>query len=159
MKITIVSISVFILCAFPLTLVHGQDSVVYPAKGQSQGQMEKDKGNCSTWAKKETGVDPAVLAQESTEQPAQTGPKGERLRGAARGAGAGAIVGGIGGNAGKGAAIGAGAGAVAGGARQRGKAEAQQENEQQQKTATKESLEKYNRAYAACLEGKGYTVK
>jgi len=159
MKKTIVSLAVFIFCALPLTLVHGQDQVVYPAKGQSPEQVEKDKGNCSTWAKKETGVDPAALAEKSTEQPAQTGPQGERLRGAARGAGAGAIVGGIAGDAGKGAAVGAGAGAVAGGARQRGKAEAQQEANQQQQSEMKKSLDKYNRAYSACLEGKGYTVK
>jgi hypothetical protein len=152
-------IALLMLCAFPMMLVHAQDFQVYPAKGQSAEQQEKDKGECSSWAKKETGVDPVALAEKSAEQPAQSAPQGERLKGAAKGAGAGAIVGGIAGDAGKGAAVGAGAGTVAGGARQRNQAKTQQSAEEQLKAEMNTSLDKYNRAYAACLEGKGYTVK
>ena len=36
---------------------------------------------------------------------------------------------------------------------------AQQQIQQQQQADTKASLDKYKRAYSACLEGKGYTVK
>ncbi|MCK7497254.1 MAG: glycine zipper family protein [Comamonadaceae bacterium] len=133
--------------------------IIFPAKGQSAKTMEKDKTNCQTWAKKETGVDPLVLAQKSAEQAPPAGPQGERVRGAAKGAAAGAVVGAVAGDAGKGAAIGATAGVMAGGARQRGKAKAEQGAQQQQQAQTKQALDKYNRAYTACLEGKGYTVK
>ena len=35
-----------------------QEFMIYPAKGQSQEQMEKDKFECYTWAKQQTGFDP-----------------------------------------------------------------------------------------------------
>ena len=35
-----------------------QDLMIYPAKGQSQDQMEKDKFECYSWAKGQTGFDP-----------------------------------------------------------------------------------------------------
>lgn len=153
-------ITVFLLCALPMGFVLAQDLIVYPAKGQSAQQMDKDKGECTAWAKQQTGVDPVALAQKSTTQPPPAAPKGERLKGAARGAAAGAVVGEIANDdAGKGAATGAAVGVVAGGAKQRQTAKAQQQTQQQQQTQTKQSLDKYNKAYSACLEGKGYTVK
>lgn len=45
-----------------------QDLIIYPAKGQSQEQMEKDKYECYKWAKQQTGVDPMQQAQ-NTEVP------------------------------------------------------------------------------------------
>jgi hypothetical protein len=62
------------------------------------------------------------------------------------------VGGAIAGNAGKGAAIGAATGALVGGFRradQRRAAEAQHA----------QASDAYGRAYAACLEGRGYTVK
>jgi hypothetical protein len=35
-----------------------QDLMIYPAKGQSQDQMEQDKYQCYSWAKGQTGFDP-----------------------------------------------------------------------------------------------------
>jgi hypothetical protein len=141
-------------------LVLGQQPVVYPAKGQTPEQQKKDEGECYTWAKGQTGVDPAALAQQSASQPAPSGPQGERVRGAARGAAAGAVIGEIANDdAGKGAAVGAAAGVVAGGAKQRRQAQAQQQQQQQQQQAAQNALANYQRAYAACLEGRGYTVK
>ena len=61
----------------------------------------------------------------------------------------GAAVGAIGGNAGKGAA----AGAVVGGVGGRRRSVAAQ---QQQQQATRSA---YDRAFAACMEGRGYTVR
>ena len=159
MKKLIAIIVMLFFCTLPALPSHAQELIVYPSKGQSVEKMEKDKAACQAWAKKETGVDPLALAEQSAAQPAPTGPQGERVRGAARGALTGAAIGAIAGDAGKGAAIGATAGTVAGGARQRGKASAQQQAQQQKQAASKESLEKFKRAYSACLEGKGYTVK
>jgi hypothetical protein len=153
-------IGVFLLCALPMGFVQAQDLIVYPAKGQSAQQMDKDKGECTTWAKKETGVDPVALAQKSAAQPPPAAPQGERLKGAAKGAAVGAVAGEIAhDDPGHGAATGAAVGVVAGGAKQRQTAKAQQQAQQQQQAQTKQSLDKYTKAYSACLEGRGYTVK
>lgn len=159
MKKVMVLVGVLMLSLAVTIPAFAGELIIFPAKGQSAERMEKDKTNCQAWAKKETGVDPLVLAQKSIEQAPPSGPQGERVRGVARGAAGGAVIGAVAGDAGKGAAIGATAGVMAGGARQRGKARAEQGAKQQQKAQTKQALDKYNRAYAACLEGKGYTVK
>ena len=156
-------------------LARAQGMIIYPAKGQSPAQQSKDEGECQTWAKNNTGIDPLVLAQQAS-QPTQAAPAqqapvgGERVRGAARGAAGGAIIGAIAGDAGKGAAIGAVGGTVVGGARQRQKqaynansqqqaAAQSQQNAANQQAYVKSQLATFNRAYAACLEGRGYTVK
>ncbi|MEC5387918.1 YMGG-like glycine zipper-containing protein [Uliginosibacterium sp. H3] len=136
-----------------------QKPVIYPAKGQSAAQQSTDDGECYAWAKKDTGIDPAVVA---TAAPAQPAPEhgGQRARGAVRGAAAGAVVGEIANDdAGHGAAVGAAAGVVAGGARKRqerraGAAQAQQSQAQQQQAMTT-----YYRAYGACMQGRGYSLK
>ena len=70
----------------------------------------------------------------------------------------GAIGGTIGGDAGKGAAIGAGAGAAVGLlGRRRQRAQVEQGNEQAQQ-AYNAGLAQYNRAFTACINGRGYTV-
>jgi hypothetical protein len=134
-----------------------QKPIVYPAKGQSPQQQSQDDAQCAAWAKQSTGIDPAVVA--STPPPQQTGPaggSGQRVRGAARGAAGGAAVGAIAGDAGKGAAAGAVVGTMAGGrrARQQQAAQNQQAQAQQQ-----ELIHTYYRAYGACMEGRGYTIK
>jgi hypothetical protein len=43
-----------------------QKPIVYPSKGQSAKQQNKDDGECYVWAKQNTGYDPAS-------PPAQTG--------------------------------------------------------------------------------------
>ena len=126
-----------------------QKPVIYPAKGQSPQQQKKDNSACYAWAKSDTGIDPAVVAQTP---PPPSGPAvggGERLKGAARGAVVGEIAGGHGGE-------GAAAGAVVGGARARRNQAAQQQQAQAQ---TSETLNTFYRALGACMEGRGYTVK
>src|SRR4051794_3667898 len=98
------------------------DPTVYPAKGQSAGQQNKDKFECFQWAKNQTGFDPMSAA--GTAAPP---PQGGAVRGAGRGAAAGAVGGAIAGDAGKGAAIGAGIGAVGGGMKRRQGEQAQQQ--------------------------------
>ncbi len=165
MKKLILLTTIMTLSIFFANHSFAQELVIFPAKGQTPEQMEKDKYDCYTWAKKETGFDPMQTqptAQTSAAQP--QGPQGERIRGAARGAALGAVVGGIANDdAGKGAAAGAAAGTMAGGMRsrqnRRNQAQAQQQQAQQQNAATDEKRSVYHRAYSACLEGKGYTVK
>lgn len=112
-----------------------QKPAVYPAHGQSASKQAQNDGACYAWAKQNTGVDPAVVAQ--TPPPPATGPTGARVAGAARGAAAGAMIGGVAnGNAGHGAALGATAGVVAGGIRSRRIHAAQAQSAQANKQAT-----------------------
>ena len=133
--------------------VFAQKPPVYPAKGQSPSQQASDDSACYSWAKQNTGIDPAVVAQTP---PPPSGPTGARVAGAARGAAAGAIVGDVANdNAGHGAAVGATAGALAGGTRSRRQHAAQAQaaqNTQQSEMTT------YWHAYGACMQGRGYTV-
>lgn len=140
-----------------------QDLIIYPAKGQSQEQLDKDKYECYSWAKQETGFDPMQQTQATQAPPQQQAPQGGVVRGGARGAAVGAVGGAIAGDTGKGAAIGAATGVLVGGMRQRDQQRQQHQAEQQwaqQEAATyTKNRDGYNRAYSACLEGKGYTVK
>ena len=136
-----------------------QQPIIYPAKGQTPEQQAKDQGECSVWATQTTGVNPAQLAQQAANQPTASGPQGERVRGAAGGAAGGAIIGAIAGDTGKGAAIGAATGVMVGGARQRRSSQAQAQQQQASQQQIQTSLNTYNRAYGACLEGRGYTIK
>jgi hypothetical protein len=61
--------------------------------------------------------------------------------------------------AGKGAAIGAVVGTVAGGVHQQRKDQAVQVQTHANQQQAQQALASYNRAYAACLEGRGYTVR
>jgi hypothetical protein len=84
---------------------------IYPTKGQTPEQLEKDKFECYTWAKQQTGFDPMQApAAAPAPPPSSPQPDGKVVRGAARGAALGAVGGAIAGDAGKGAAIGAAVG-------------------------------------------------
>jgi hypothetical protein len=143
--------------------VFAQDPIIYPNKGQSPEQQEKDKYECYTWAKGQTGFDPMQVPTATAPPPGQEAPQGGVVRGAARGALVGVAAGAIAGDAGKGAAIGASSGALIGGMRrhdqQRQQQQAQQQWEQEQAANYANQRNNYNRAYGACLEGRGYTVK
>jgi hypothetical protein len=152
------AIVAFALIAAPAAFA--QQPLIYPSKGQSAEQQNKDQGECYVWAKQQTGVDPVAVAQAASSQPAPTGPQGQRAKGALGGAAAGAVIGGVANDdAGKGAAVGAVVGTMAGGSRQRRTARAQTQQQQQAQQQTQGALATYNRAFAACMEGRGYVVK
>ena len=132
--------------------------VIFPAKGQSAAQQQKDEAECYAWAKGQTGYDPSQATQYAAAPPPPQ-HQGERVRGAARGAAGGAAIGAIAGDAGKGAAIGAVAGTMGGGARQRRKQDDYAQGASQQQQAAGQQQQQYQRAYGACFESKGYTVK
>ena len=148
-------------------LLHGtavaQDLMIYPAKNQSNDQMEKDKFDCYSWAKGQTNFDPTVTPQAATQQAKQKSAAGGAVTGGAGGAVVGAGVGAVTGNAGKGAARGAILGATFGGLRSRSQnkqaKQAQQQSAQAQSAQYQQGKSKYERAYGACLEGRGYTIK
>jgi hypothetical protein len=132
---------------------------LYPTKGQSQSQQKADEFECYNWAVAQSGIDPLNLPQVAA--PAkQTGPTGGAVVGGAKGAAAGAAIGAIAGDAGKGAAIGAVAGGLAG--RKQGQQAQAQANQQAQAGATAQQNQindTFKKAFSACVEGKGYTVK
>jgi hypothetical protein len=144
------------------------DIFIYPAKGQSQEKQDRDRYECHVWATKQTGFDPTrpSTASASTipasEQP-QSPQQPHIIRGGARGAALGAVGGAIAGDAGKGAAAGAAMGGLAGGFRRRDEkrqqASQQQASAQQVQNNQQGQQQAYHRAMAACLEGRGYTVK
>ncbi|MBW2444222.1 MAG: hypothetical protein JRH12_27375 [Deltaproteobacteria bacterium] len=146
--------------------VWAQDPIVYPAQGQSEDQMEKDKYQCYSWAKNQTGFDPMKTPTTSTAPPA----KEKEVWGAGKTGVAGGATGAIVGGAAKGkkgavrgGLIGAAGGALIGGARS-----SNQRNREEQKRKDWERREtnnyvrarsEYNRAFGACMEGRGYSVK
>ena len=135
-----------------------QDLMIYPNEGQDKDRQEMDEFQCYGWAKDQSGFDPMAVPTATEAPPQQEAQKGGLVRGAAGGAAVGAII-----DGGDGAAKGAAAGAVLGGMRRNSQNRSQQqqqqnwEQEQAQQYAAKRNS--YNRAYAACLEGRGYTVR
>jgi predicted lipid-binding transport protein (Tim44 family) len=133
-----------------------QEPIVFPAKGQTNEQIESDKYSCYSWAKGQTGFDP-MQVPTATAPPPPT--KGGAVKGAAGGALGGAAIGAIAGDAGKGAAIGAASGGIVGGAKRQKSNQQQQQYAQDQAAGYEQKRTTYNRAWGACMEGKGYTVK
>jgi hypothetical protein len=130
---------------------------VYPAKGQSAEQQKKDEYQCHQWAVQQTGFDPSkpsapAAAPKPATTPSGTTP-GAGVRGAARGAVVGEIVGD---DAGTGAA--AGAAAARAQSRRQNAAQAQQQQAAAQQAQSGQQAT-YAKARAACLEGRGYSVK
>ena len=155
---------------------------VFGKNGQTADQQLKDETECYGAARQQSGIDPKAppaagktSEQKAAEQKAAADnadtPKGGRARGAARGAAGGAAIGAIAGDTGKGAAAGAVAGTMRGGAQQRqasaaakkdaaAKTAAQQQKEEDQaKLAHAEGLDTFQRAFAACMDARNYSVK
>jgi len=130
---------------------------VYPAKGQDATKQSEDVDFCYTWARQQTGVDPTQAA--AAVQAAEV-PRGDTVKGAAGGAVVGTAVGAIVGETGEGAATGAVVGAAKG-RRERKKKKKEAEAQAQQATQDQDAQRKdtFKKAWGACLEGRGYSVK
>lgn len=155
---------------------------VFPAKNQSRDQQLIDESECYDLAQQQSGIDPEMPApkppssaeiQAAQAQGASSAEqaKGGRARGAARGAAGGAMVGAIAGDAGTGAAVGATLGTMRGGRQQRQANAAAKEQSaaqaggqvqkqyEQQKAAYNQQMSNFKRAFSACLDARGYSVK
>lgn len=166
MKREIAIISVFSCLLFLFTALPALSSelMIYPAKGQSNEQMEQDKFACYQWAKDQSHFDPMAPPTASQAPPQDQAKKGGVVRGAAAGAAVGLTTGAIMNNSkGRSTAAGAAAGALIGGMRRQSQVaeqkEAQKQWEAQEAQTYTQNRDNYNRAYSACLEGRGYTVK
>src|SRR5262245_23198335 len=94
-----------VLGALSIGPAHAQEMFIYPSKGQSAAQQDKDKYECYGWAKGQTGFDPMAPPTTKTPPPAggQRSVAGGAVGGAMLGAGVGAVGGAVaGGKAGKG---------------------------------------------------------
>lgn len=134
----------------------------YPMRGQSSEQQDRDRYECYDWAVQQTGVDPTRLADgvPSPEVVVQvTAPADATIAGVAIGAAIGSTMGkhGDSGSVVVGAIIGGLLGAATSEAAQ---AEADVQAVQRESDARAASVaEAYRRAMAACLEGRGYSVR
>ena len=159
------------------------DLFAYPKNQQSADQQLKDENECFASAKQQSGIDPQVPPpatktdeQKKAEQQAAADnakqAKGGRVRGAARGAAGGAAIGAIADDeAGKGAGAGAAAGTMVGGAKQRrankaakeqaaqATAQQQQQQETQAKATYQQGIDTFKRAFSACMDARGYSIK
>jgi hypothetical protein len=155
---------------------------VFGKNGQTPDQQLKDESECYSAARQQTGIDPKApppagmtVEQKQAEQEAAAESagaiKGGRAKGAARGAAGGAAIGAIAGDTGKGAGAGAVAGTMRGGMQQRqasgaakqqaaAKTAAEQKAlEDRAKLVHAEGLDSFQRAFGACMDARGYSVK
>jgi hypothetical protein len=140
----------------------------YPNRGQSPAQQDRDNYECYLWAGSQTGFDPSApyLAPHHKVAIVPDRPPGtDTAAGAITGAVLGSVVSSRG-NRPEGALVGAVAGALIGSASDAARQErtyqlqqyyARQEG-QQIKQIERQAAD-YRRAIAACLEGRGYTVR
>ena len=144
-------------CLVFATVAAATEPEVYPAKGQTEQQQERDQYECHQWATKDTGVDPVALAEQklATPAPAKKGGMGGAAGGAALGAAGGAMEG----DAAAGASRGFGIGRMISVIKAKRQLREQQSAASAQGAELQGQLDKYDRAYAACLTGRGYSVK
>jgi hypothetical protein len=137
---------------------------VYPSQGQDKAKQASDEAECSTWAKQQTGFDPTKAPAKSAAAPtgsaADTSAVTSAL-GALHGGGMGGIPGvgggGIPGVGGLGGAAGMLGGQSGGSSQALGMVnQAMGKHPQQQQT---QGLADYDKARAACLIGRGYSVQ
>ena len=144
------------LCGLCLAATSMADELmIFPNADQAPEQQEQDKFACYSWAKDQSDFDPMAPPTATEPPPQQQAKKGGVGRGLVRGAAVGAIAG----DAGKGAAAGAAIGGMRRQDQKRKEAAARQQWEQEQQRIYAANRNRYNRAYAACLEGKNYTVR
>ncbi len=150
---------VFVAAAGLAATASAQDLMVFPNDGQDKEQQQQDEYTCYNWAKGETSFDPMAVPTATAPPPKKEEAKGGVARGAVRGAALGAIVGNDSDDTWKGAAAGAAVGGMRRKDQKRKEDTASKQWEQEQQQIYQENRNRYNRAYAACMEGKNYTVR
>lgn len=153
--ITAIISAIFITAVTP-GFLHAEEPIAYPARDQSKEQSEQDRFICYQWAREATGFDPVQPPIASAPPPEATN---STIAGAVGGAIVGTAIGIIAGHPGRGAAIGALSGGVIGGAHQYNSEQEREQYIRQQSANISEKRNEYNRAWSACMEGRGYTVR
>lgn len=147
---------------------HATQVFVYPSKGQSAHELDRDRYECYVWAVEQTGFDPsqpALAPHQHVEVVAMPTPGADTVAGAVTGAVIGAVVSSPR-HTGTGAAVGAVIGGVLGSASDAARAQEAREmqrradmREAERQAYIEQQASNYRRALSACLEGRGYTVK
>jgi hypothetical protein len=137
---------------------------IFPAKGQTAEQQEKDQTEAYAWASKQTGWDPykaseEVAKAEQANQATADSTRGDAVGGAARGALLGVAIGAIADDAGKGAAIGAAAGGLTRGMRSRQVRQGAKADTKAGQEEFKQKFQEWDKFFVAAMEGKEYTVR
>jgi hypothetical protein len=156
--------SIFAICLLAASSANA-NQYVYPAKGQDSTQQSKDEADCSAWAIQQTGFDPArnvsapvassnVNPLTAVAAPGLGGTAGTAAAalGAFSGGGSPASALGL---FGGGSSLPTEAISVLGGALSHPQAQAQP----QQQVAQTSGQAQFEQARAACLSGRGYSVK
>ena len=131
---------------------------IYPAEGQTVEQQAQDEHECHGFAQSQTGIDPDNLTVPSG--PRETTGTGKSAAiGGGIGAVGGGVIGAIAGNTVTGALLGAGAGAAAGAIKGNRDSNAADEEYQAAVARNQAAVDEYNRAFGACMTGKGYGVQ
>ena len=169
--LTRVFMAIVFVCSISSFVYAGQmGTYAFPQKGQSPEQQTQDEGGCAQWATGQTGLNPAVLQYQQQEvqadlqtasQQANKPQMGRRLgRAALTGAAMGSMDKEMKDGAGKGAAMMATMGASkAMGEKQEQKAQAPLNAANSKAAKVEADTQTYVRAYSACMEGKGYSIR
>ncbi len=154
--------------AAPVPRAGVTDIAVYPAQGQSEQQLRRDRYECHAWAVRQSGFDPATRRTMTTPVP-RVEPDPPGGHDTAAGALSGAVIGAAVSNphhAGQGAAVGAVIGAAAGAMSDTAREKrADRIEEAYAERAARLDADaaaeggRYRRALAACLEGRNYAVR
>ena len=144
------TLTVFLIAVLATPLLMAEEMYVYPANGQTPDQQKADEYQCYDWAKGQSGFDP--MQNHSVAAAPQQG--GQVVKGAVAGAAVGAIVGDEKNDARNGAKVGAAAGLV----RKNRQNRAAEQNQAAQQAQVQGNRDNYNKAYKACMSGRGYTI-
>src|SRR5262245_35250048 len=153
MKI-VISVCMALLLLGTVCAPGAQELYVYPARNQSETQTAQDKEECHAWAVGQTGVDPEKVATAAVAAQPSSGA-GSGVGGAALGAARGAASG----DAAAGAMRGVGIGRLIHAIRARRQMEQQHQASVQDHQQRQAQLGNYDRAFGACLTGRGYSVQ
>jgi hypothetical protein len=166
----ILFVALIVFCGITVNVyAAGIETYAFPQKGQTAEQQKQDEGYCATWAKDKTGLDPALLQSKEQEaaaqqQAAQQSAAPNKGRNLLRTAATGAALGGINNSMDDGAGKGAVAGVAVAASRNRAQSQEQaaqgavnSANAQAQNVQA--DSQKYLKAYSACMEGKGYSIR
>lgn len=152
MRTIVTLIAIFALAP----VAYGQDLFVFPNDGQSQDQQDMDEFQCQRSARERTGFDPMATPTATTARPQQQGGVGS---GAVRGALLGGAIGAATGNTRQGLRAGAAGGGVMGGMRRADSNRQQEDWARREGQNYQRNRDNWNRAFIACMEARGYTVR
>lgn len=141
----------------------------YPQAGQTPERQRRDRYECYNWSVEQTGFDPGRLPANSTAPMVRVQPDPPAGHDTAVLAATGAIIGAAVSNphnAGAGAAVGAVVGAITGAASdsaRQDEARRIEDSENARISSNQERInrraEEYRRAFAACMEARGYAIR